>query len=49
MPSNETFVTAAYILTWIVLQGYVVYLARRTRTSRAEHARLAGTRGDVPG
>lgn len=47
MPSNETFVTAAYILTWIVLLGYAVYLARRTRNSRAEHARLTGARGDV--
>lgn len=47
MPSNETFVTAAYVITWIVLLGYVVYLARRVRSSRAAHARLMGTRGDV--
>lgn len=44
MPSNETFIIAAYSLTWVVLLGYLVYLVRRTRASRAEHARLAGDR-----
>lgn len=44
MPSNETFIIAAYSLTWIVLLAYLVYLVRRTRASRAEHARLAGGR-----
>ena len=44
MPSNETFIIAAYSLTWIVLLAYLVYLVRRTRTSREEHARLAGGR-----
>jgi hypothetical protein len=41
MPSNETFIIAAYSLTWIVLLAYLVYLVRRTRMSRAEHARFA--------
>ena len=41
---GETFIIAAYSLTWIVLLAYLVYLVRRTRTSRAEHARLAGGR-----
>jgi len=41
MPSNETFIIAAYSLTWIVLLAYLVYLVRRTRTSRAAHARFA--------
>ena len=44
MPSNETFIIAAYSVTWVVLLGYLTYLARRTRASRAEHARLAGGR-----
>ena len=44
MPSNETFIIAAYSLTWIVLLAYLVYLVRRTRASRAEHARLADGR-----
>ena len=48
MPSNETFIIAAYSLTWIVLLAYLVYLVRRTRASRAEHARLAdGRAGEI--
>ena len=48
MPSNETFIIAAYSLTWVVLLGYLVYLVRRTRVSRAEHARLAdGRAGEI--
>ena len=48
MPSNETFIIAAYSLTWVVLLGYLLYLVRRTRASRAEHARLvSGPAGDI--
>jgi len=43
MPSNQTFIIAAYTLTWIVLLGYLVFLVRRTRSSRAGHARFTGS------
>ena len=42
MPSNETFVIAAYSIAWVVLLGYFIYLARVARRSRAEFARLTG-------
>lgn len=40
MPSNETFVIAAYSITWVVLLVYLAYLMRRARGSRAEYDRL---------
>ncbi|MGH7636637.1 MAG: CcmD family protein [Gemmatimonadaceae bacterium] len=47
MTSNQTFIIAAYLLTWTGLVGYVVYLARRGRSARSEHERVtAGRAGD---
>jgi CcmD family protein len=43
MPSNETFVIAAYSITWVVLLGYFTYLVRHARRARAEFDRHAGT------
>ena len=40
MPSNETFITAAYALTWATLLVYLVYLVRRTRRARGEWRRM---------
>lgn len=42
MPSNETFITAAYVLTWATLLGYLVYVVRRSSRARAELTRLPG-------
>lgn len=35
IPSNETFVIAAYALTWLVLLGYLGRLVRASRRARA--------------
>lgn len=42
MPSNETFIIAAYALTWVVLLGYALRLWRAGVQARAEHERMAG-------
>ena len=33
--SNQTFIIAAYAVTWLVFAGYVVRLARAERRARA--------------
>ena len=38
--SNETFVTAAYALTWVVLLGYLWRLHARDARARADEARV---------
>lgn len=43
MPSNETFIIAAYALTWVVLLGYALWLWRAASQARAEHARIAAS------
>ena len=40
MPSNQTFIVAAYALTWVVLLGYAVHLGRSGRQARAELERM---------
>lgn len=42
MPSNQTFIVAAYALTWVVLLAYVLRLWRAGARARAEHARMTG-------
>jgi hypothetical protein len=44
IPSNETFVIAAYTLTWVVLLGYLGWLVRGSRRARAAFERAGGTR-----
>jgi CcmD family protein len=39
MWSNSTFIIVAYSVTWTVLLGYVVRLARGSARARAELAR----------
>jgi CcmD family protein len=34
---NETFVTAAYVVTWVTLIGYAVHLRRAARRAQAFH------------
>ncbi|MEX0909630.1 MAG: hypothetical protein WDZ58_07685 [Gemmatimonadaceae bacterium] len=38
--SNETFVTAAYALTWVVLLGYLWRLYSRDARARRDDARV---------
>jgi CcmD family protein len=42
--SNWAFVTAAYVATWAVIVGYLVYTHRALRRARAEYERAAGRR-----
>ena len=38
--SNQTFIIAAYALTWVTLLGYLLHLTRRGAHARAAHERL---------
>ena len=49
MPSNQTFIIAAYALTWVVLLGYALRLWRVAARTRAEHDRVAGPAGKENG
>lgn len=40
--SNETFVIAAYALTWVVLLAYALRLVSKDGRARADHARVSG-------
>ena len=44
--SNETFVIAAYALTWVVLLAYALRLVSKDAGARADHARVSGRPGD---
>lgn len=39
--SNWSFVTAAYVITWVVILGYLVYTHRALQRARAEYERVA--------
>lgn len=39
--SNQTFIVAAYAVTWGAMLAYLAYLARRGRRARAEYERMA--------
>lgn len=41
---NQYYITAAYGVTWIVILGYTVRLARKAAQVRDEHERVS--RGD---
>ena len=43
MASNQTFIVAAYAVTWIVFVGYLLRLVRAARLARAGLDRTAGT------
>lgn len=45
--SNETFVLAAYLVTWIVLLGYSWRLVRKDASARAAQARGTGRGGEA--
>jgi CcmD family protein len=43
--SNWAFVTLAYGLTWVVVAGYLVFLARTTARARATMAAAVRAEG----
>ncbi len=40
--SNQTFIIAAYGVTWLVLLGYLAHLVRKGARARASYERMAG-------
>lgn len=39
--SNQSFIVAAYVVTWAVLLGYLLRLARKARRAGADYDRRA--------
>ena len=44
---NQTFIIAAYAVTWVVILGYLARLGRKTRRSLREYRRIAGEIGSA--
>jgi CcmD family protein len=42
---NQTFIVAAYAVTWVVILGYLARLGRKSARSRAAYHRMAGGEG----
>jgi len=42
--SNWDFVIAAYVVTWVVIVGYLAYSQRALNRARAEYTRVTGHR-----
>lgn len=42
--SNWKFVTAAYVVTWVLILGYLIYSQRVLNRARAEYERVTGRR-----
>jgi CcmD family protein len=42
--SNWGFVTAAYVVTWVLIVGYLAYGQRALSSARAEYKRVTGHR-----
>lgn len=40
--SNWTYVISAYVITWVILLGYLAYTHTALRRSRAEYERVTG-------
>ena len=40
--SNWGFVTAAYVVTWVLIVGYLAYGQRALNRARAEYKRVTG-------
>jgi CcmD family protein len=40
--SNWAFVTAAYVVTWVLIGGYLAYSQRALSVARAEYTRVTG-------
>lgn len=39
--SNQSFIIAAYAVTWVAMLGYLVYLAQRGGRARGAYGRVA--------
>jgi CcmD family protein len=39
--SNQTFIVAAYAITWIVILGYLLRLVRKGARARADYESMA--------
>lgn len=46
LASNQTFVFAAYAVTWIVILGYLWRLVRKDGRARAGYARVSENSGE---
>jgi CcmD family protein len=42
--SNWGFVSAAYVITWALIAGYMAYSQRALNAARAEYKRVTGRR-----
>ncbi|MHB1861995.1 MAG: CcmD family protein [Gemmatimonadaceae bacterium] len=40
--SNWAFVTASYVITWVVILGYLLHVHRAVQHARAEYDRATG-------
>ncbi len=40
--SNWNFVIAAYVVTWVLIVGYLAYSQRALNRARAEYTRVTG-------
>lgn len=38
--SNQTFIIAAYVVSWVVMLGYLLHLVRRGARARAGYERM---------
>ena len=46
--SNQTFIIAAYAVTWVAMLGYLMYLARRAGRARVDYERTQPNEGGRP-
>ena len=44
--SNQTFIIAAYVVTWVVLLGYLWRLVRKGGRARADYERMVQQHGE---
>ena len=47
--SNQTFIIAAYAVTWVVMLAYLLRLVRKGARARAEYERMAPSQGPESG
>lgn len=47
--SNWAFVTASYVITWVVILGYLVHVHRAVQHARAEYDRVTSRRPEAGG
>lgn len=47
--SNESYLFAAYVATWLIHLGYIAHLVSRARKIRNEVSELQASTGNRPG